>query len=204
MVAARGAWIVVWACVSVLAAEELSERLPVHDSETCVVCSREVAASGAAYLVGGQRIAVCQQCQPAFEAAPGAHIARLRPNSMIFGAQTQSYLDDAWIWLGILILTGILFGGLSAHLAVRKGRPPLKSFLLGFFFSVPAYAFLLLKPASEDKAAPAGMRKVPLTHDPAACPGCGNGNHPAAVRCSSCGAELTAHTASEAVSAREA
>lgn len=188
---------------SVTAAEKLSERLPVHDGETCVMCGREVPKTGAAYRAGGQRVAVCQQCEPKFRMDPDGHMAALRPSNMIFDAQTESYLGDGWIWLGIWALLGVVFGGLSAHLAVRKGTPPLRSFLLGFFFSIPGYVFVAFQPDAVVSAAPDGLRKVPLTHDPMPCPSCGNTNHPSAIACSDCGAELTAHTASEALAARE-
>lgn len=46
-----------------------------------------------------------------------------------------------------------------------------------------------------------GMRKIPLTSEPVACPACGQPNHPAAALCLHCGRRLHPEARSEAASA---
>lgn len=176
-------------CVLVSATERLSERLSAEEGETCVVCNEGVSAGDVAYHAGGQRVAVHQACEAEFLSDPAAHVARLRPSNMIFGAETGTRIPAGWMWLGLFALLGLVFGGLCAQAAVGKGRSPGTSFLLGMFFSVPAYIYLLLQPA--------GCRRPPLTRAPAPCPGCGHANHPAASQCGDCGAPLKPSARSE-------
>jgi hypothetical protein len=179
-----------------------SERQPVQGRETCVVCNRTVPDGGAAYLVGGQRVAVCPGCEREFLADPIGYLASLRPSNVIFDARTRSYLSDGWIWVGIYALLGLLFGGLSAQAAVHRGRSPFKGLLLGLVFLLPGYLSVALRsPTGSAPVVPRGLRKVPLTHTPIPCSRCGETNHPAARTCSGCDGHIRPAMQSEAETA---
>ena len=109
----------------------------------------------------------------------------------------------SWAWVGILALAGVVFGGLCAQVAFRKGRSPARWLVLGLLFSAFAFLYLCIAaPAAGARALPSGLRKMPLTRDPSRCPGCGHPNHPSARRCLGCGGALTPSAHSEAAAAQ--
>lgn len=186
---------------SAWAAETLSPRLNAAEGETCIVCDRAVSSRDAAYRCDGQRVAMHAAgcCEGEFLKDPSRYVANLQPRNMIFDARAPFGLAGAWIWVGVFALVGIVCGGFCAQLAIHKGHSPLKAFLLGLFFSVPAWAYLATRPrAPGSTRAPEGLRKVPLTSEPVRCPSCGEANHPLARQCSACGASLSPAAPSEA------
>ncbi len=169
----------------------LSERLPARPGETCIVCDQAVGDTGAAYLYRGQRVAVCAADEERFLADPAAYAARLRPNNIVMNPEPAGD-GPVWLWAGLFILQGLLFGALAAQAAAQKGRSIAGHFLAGLLFSLPGYLYAAA--ASAANGAPGigpGRWKAQATRDPAPCPQCGYPNHPAADRCLGCGAALS-------------
>lgn len=102
-----------------------------------------------------------------------------------------------WLWFGLYILSGLIFGGLSGYVAVSKGLPPRLHFFIGFFLSVVGYVYVLTRVSSVKQNVPAGLTKVPETYAPAPCEKCGYANHPAAKTCAGCGTRLHPALASD-------
>ena len=173
------------------ARDVLSKRLPARPGETCIVCDQAVGESGAAYLYRGQRVAVCAADEERFLAEPAAYAARLRPNNIVMNPEPAG--DGSWwLWAGLFVLQGLLFGALAAQAAAQKGRSAAGHFAAGFLFSLPGYLYAAARPAG--RGAPGigpGKWKAQATWDPAPCPQCGHPNHPAADRCLGCGAALS-------------
>lgn len=170
---------------------------PARDGETCVVCNGKLSKEDSAFLIDGQRVGVMKEMEEEFLQNPLQYVSKLRPESSTVHTRQSNLQPAGYLWLGIFVLAGLVFGGACAHMAVMKGQSPWQWFLLGFCFSAPATVALALKPNAGGKA-PEGMDKVAATHSPVVCPGCGNTNHPAASACSRCGAKLTPMVPSEA------
>jgi hypothetical protein len=180
--------------------EHLSERMPARDGETCHICNGKVGKGDAAYLASGQRVALhaADCCEGKFLKDSQVHTASLRPNSIQAVAVAGVGLASRWMWFGIYVLAGLVFGGFTAHLAVRKGYSPAGWFLRGFVLLGGAYLYLCRKPARPGaSSAPVGLAKVPLTSQPVACPACGEPNHPSASQCLACGGRMLPRVASE-------
>jgi len=178
--------------------------MPAKDGETCVICNTRLTTDDKAFLVDGQRICVMSAMEAMFLEDPMTYVAKYRPEGMMFSAQAQSStLPDLYLFLGIYVLLGLVFGGLCAHVAVQKGLRPWTWFFAGFLLSAVGYVMLLAKPAAAPPGSvPAGLKKVPLTREVAACPACGASNHPSAVTCSGCGATLAPTAPSEVAAVR--
>ena len=101
-------------------------------------------------------------------------------------------MENSGLWFGLYVLAGLIFGGLAAGTALRKGMPPVRWFFLGLVFTAPVWAYLLI--CNCQGASESGREK---TLHPLACPKCGALNHPAAAGCLGCGAGLTPAAASE-------
>jgi len=173
----------------------LQGPIPAKPEETCSVCNTPVGPGGEAYLADGQRLVVMAAMRDELLANPLQYAKKYRPEGMMFTVRRAGPLHSAYLWIGIYILAGLLFGGLSAHSAMSKGLPALEWFLLGFFFSVPAYLAVAAKRTTVE--VPAGLAKIPLTRTPGLCSHCRAGNHPSAESCIVCGAPLTPTAPSE-------
>ena len=170
--------------------EHLSERMAAREGETCRVCNGKVGKGDAAYLANGQRVTLhaADCCEGKFLKEPRVYTAALRPSSIQAAGVAGVGLASGWMWFGIYVLAGLVFGGLSAHLAVRKGYSPAGWFLLGFVLLAGPYLWLYRRPSRPGASdAPPGLAKVPLTSQPVACPVCGEPNHPSASQCLACG-----------------
>ncbi len=172
--------------------------------ETCVVCNTPVGEEDDAYLVDGQRVAVMSAMREEFLRNPLQYVTRLRPEGMVFSSRQPETLPGSYLWAGVFVLIGLMFGGACAHMAMVKGLSSWQWFFLGFFLSVPACLALAGKAAAEDAPkAPAGLGKIPSTRSSIPCAGCGEANHPASSKCGRCGAALHPAAPSEvAASAR--
>jgi len=184
------AWALVFAG-TVGAQSTLSKRLAARAGETCIVCDQPVRAGDPAYLYGGQRVAVCPNDEARFLADPAAYLAPLRPNNIVMNPEPTGD-GRLWLWMGLFALNGLLFGALAAQAAARKGRSMAAHFLAGFVFSLPGYLYSATRPVQEGapRLSP-GEWKLHATREPEPCPHCGHANHPAARRCSGCGATLS-------------
>lgn len=145
--------------------------LQAEDGETCVVCYGRCSREDVAFLVDGQRFAVMKPLQQDFLADPNPYIRAYKPNSMQFDANAQQGMSDSFILFGLLALVGVFCAGYFAHhLVIKRSNPA---------------------------AIPAGLGKIPTTKLPQPCTACGGENHPAAKRCSHCGASFTPGERSE-------
>lgn len=129
--------------------------------------------------------------------ATGAKMEPGRPRTALFHANQKSARDlqpdrMSWGWLavGLYVLSGLFFGGLSGYRALSKGLAPMPHFLLGLFLNLLGYLFVLTRPPALASQVPPGLVKVPETHAPVPCGGCGHPNHPAAKQCAGCGIGL--------------
>ncbi|MEZ5404481.1 MAG: hypothetical protein R2729_32680 [Bryobacteraceae bacterium] len=178
--------------------------MPAKDGETCVVCNSRVSRHDLAYVIDGQRMAVMRAMEADLLANPLEYVTKFRPEGMIFSNQQSQRESGAYFWAGVLVLIGLIFGGACAHMAMGKGFSAWRWFALGFVFSVPAALVLAMKaPAPDSQPMPEGLAKMPLTHGPIGCTGCGAANHPSAAACSSCGGALEPSVTSEVEAAKK-
>lgn len=102
-----------------------------------------------------------------------------------------------WLWLGLYVLSGLIFGGLSGYAAISRGLPQRPYFFIGFFLSVIGYVYVVTRPIRVKQNVPAGLVKVPETYAPVPCKKCGYTNHPASKKCAGCGTSLHPRLASD-------
>jgi len=105
--------------------------------------------------------------------------------------EPSSPLKDAWLFLGLYVVLGLVAGATCGYLAVGRGLSPLPWFFAGLLLNVVALGVLLVARRPSDLShypggIPSGLTKVPTTRAPQRCPGCGADNHPAARVCTSC------------------
>jgi len=152
-----------------LMAVKLEGPMPARNGETCAVCNMPVTDKDVAYLVDGQRVAVMETMQEEFLQNPLLYVTKFRPEGMVFSARQSGSLNSGYLWLGMYVLVGLLFGGACAHVAMTKGLPSWRWFFLGFFFSVPACLAVAARQTAVDApAVPEGLGKIPVTRDPVA------------------------------------
>ena len=186
----------------VIDGREVGHRVESRDGENCATCGKPVTKHDVTYMVEGQRVAVHKGlCLGALSAKPVEWLSKLKPRGALIDATAaQVGLSSGWLFFGIYILLGLIFGALAAHRAFSVGRDPLTWLAVGFVTNVIGYAVLLALPRREVRAlagVPAGLGKVASTYSPEACPACGAENHPSAHVCSGCGATLKPRIVSE-------
>lgn len=165
--------------------------------EQCLVCGRRIYGEDVVELrYKGRTFHVAEPMLGDFEEEPERYFRKLQPRAALFDEEQvrDRPLASGWLLFGLYVLAGLLCGALAAYLAVGHGRRPLPWFFAGLALNVLAPAALAALPRGDLSALPAGvppgLAKVPTTRAPAACPVCGSPNHPAARRCSACGAAL--------------
>lgn len=179
------------------------ERVPSKPGDICVVCDKPLQPRDMVYEVNGQPVRVhVGACDAELRAHPRKWLARLKPwGSAFLGAEfEQAGLTNAWLYAGLYVLLGLIFGAIGAHCSLHAGHNTVAGFGLGFFFNIFGCLFLLTRPKREVLApagVPSGLRKIAATYAPEPCPNCGTTNHPAATQCLACGAPLTPRVTSE-------
>ena len=171
----------------------------------CAVCEREVPDLDRERSHRGRTVYLCSDaCAADWDTNPNAYFSRLQPRGALFqeSAQPRPIMPHTGFWIGVYVLIGVLFGAITAYAAIHRRHPAKTWFFAGLFFNVFGLGALLLRPKGtggpdEPEGVPAGLRKVPLTHAPIACPECGHGNHPSASVCNNCGAQLAPTVRSE-------
>lgn len=169
------------------------------EGEQCLVCRRAVHGEPVVEArFKGRRFHVRVDMLDEFRSDPERYFRSLEARSGLF--DEVAFPDQAarsgygWFTLGLYVLVGLVFAAACGALAVNRGRPAWAWFFAGLFFNLPALIALLVGSRGEAAAVPAGvpggLRKVPTTRAPIACPSCGSEIHPAARRCSRCGAAL--------------
>jgi len=181
---------------------ETAGRVPARAGEICAVCGKPVTQHDVAYQVEGQRVALhLRDCFAVFSAQPMRWLAKLKPRGAFLDAgATALSLSSNFLFLGLYVLTGLLFGALAAHRALSVGRNPLVWLAVGLVATLPGFLVLLALPKGEVNGlagVPSGLAKIATTYAPAVCPACGTENHPSAVKCMGCGGNLSPKMTSE-------
>jgi hypothetical protein len=172
--------------------------------EICLACDQPVQGTDLLLIHRGRRVPLHRgACFDAWSRNPDAMFAALQPRGALFQEpeESMSPLRDAWFAFGAYVLLGLIFGAACAYTAVGRGHAPVRWFFAGLAVNAVALAILLARPRADLSNLPAGvppgLRKVPTTRAGVPCPKCGSLNHPAARRCSSCGAALQPSVAAE-------
>lgn len=181
-------------------------RVPAKDTELCTVCGAELTPEDVALIVRGRRIPLRQAHVETFLNNLERSFSSRQPKSALFQEDVsappgtaQGGIGRGWFLFGLLVLSALIFGGLSGYRALSMGLPPLAPFFIGFFLNLPGYLYVISRPAAQGQPkVPKGWVKVPETAAPAPCPACGEVNHPTARRCLACGKKLRPSQSSEA------
>ncbi len=180
----------------------VGKRMPPKAGDICMVCNRPVHDDDVVFLVRGQRMAIHRgELDRNLRGQLERLVAQLEPRGAFIGAEhNQPALSSVWFLVGLYVLAGLVFAGLSAHRALHAGHSAMAWFALGLVFNAFGYLFLLTRPKRKVQApagVPGGLRKIAATYAPQPCPGCGSLNHPSAASCLSCGARLEPKVVSE-------
>ncbi len=173
-------------------------RVPAKSSEICSLCGVRLTSDDVALIVRGRRIPLCQADVETFLSNPERYFSNRQPRGALFQEDlsaapgtAQGGISQGWFLFGLLVLSALIFGGLSGYRALSMGLPPLAPFFIGFFLNLPGYLYVFSRPAGQGHSrVPKGLVKVPETLAPAPCPACGEVNHPTARQCPVCGEEL--------------
>ena len=167
------------------------------DGEQCLVCRQRIHAGDIVEVrYKGRTFHVAAKMLEDFRADPERYFDVLEAHSALFdeGAMETPRMRTGWLFFGLWVLVGLVCGAACSYVALDRGRPALGWFFGGLLANLAALVALLVKaprPGELSERPPPGLRKIPLTAAPSACPRCGALNHPSASACSSCGSELT-------------
>ena len=177
---------------------QVYSRVTAKNSELCAVCRTELTSEDPALIVRGRRTPLCQAHVETFLNNLERSFSSRQPRGALFQEDlsappgtAQGGISRGWFLFGLLVLSSLIFGGLSGYRALSMGLPPLAPFFIGFFLNLPGFLYVVSRPAGQGRGqVPQGLVKVPETAAPAACPACGEVNHPTARQCPGCGKEL--------------
>lgn len=165
------------------------------DGEQCLVCGKrifdedvvEIRYQGRTFHVGAPFLSD-------FKNDPDQYFVKLQARSALFdeAAMQTPPMAYGWLWLGVYVVAGLIFGAACAYVAVSRALAPIPWFFAGLLGNVIALVAVFVCPRGEASVCgiPRGLRKVPTTRAPSPCPSCSATNHPAARRCSVCGSDL--------------
>ena len=173
-------------------------RVPAENSESCTVCRAELTSEDVTLIVRGRRTPLCRAHLETFLNDLERSFSSRQPRGALFQEDlsappgtAQGGISQGWFLFGLLVLSSLIFGGLSGYRALSTGLPPLAPFFIGFFLNLPGFLYVVSRPAGQGRGqVPKGLVKVPETVAPAPCPACGEVNHPTARQCPGCGKEL--------------
>jgi hypothetical protein len=179
---------------------------PREDAAVCPVCGREM--EGALFQVAykGVRLSVCSgPCRDLFEHLASAGrldriTAAIEPRAALFQADSAAKppLSRYLLLLGLYLLAGLITGGLSAFIAIRKGLGGGGAFAAGLVLGVVGLAIVLARSGGERTVIPEGHTRALKTRRGTRCPACGEPAHPSAARCARCASALSPAGQSEA------
>lgn len=180
-------------------------RVPAENSDSCTVCRAKLTSEDVTLIVRGRRNPLCQAHLETFLSDLERSFSSRQPRSALFQEDlsappgtAQGGISRGWFLFGLLVLSSLVFGGLSGYRALSMGLPPLAPFFIGFFLNLPGFLYVISRPAGQGRGqVPRGLVKVPETAAPAPCPACGEVNHPTARQCPGCGKELAPSQQSE-------
>ena len=174
------------------------EKVSYNPGEICLVSGKPLVEGDVALIVRGRRVPLCFSKVDSFLAHQEKYFAALQPKGALFQEELSAPkgaalggVTSGWFLFGLYVLVALVFAGMSGYTAVSKGLPSIPNFFIGFFLSALGYLYVLTRPAVAMKGEiPAGLVKVPTTHTPVPCSGCGYQNHPSAKQCVGCGGKL--------------
>ena len=174
------------------------EKVSYNPGEICVVSGKPLVEGDVALIVRGRRVPLCFSKVDTFLKYQDKYFAAMQPKGALFQEELSAPkgaalggVTSGWFLFGLYVLVALVFAGMSGYSAVSKGLPPIPNFFIGFFLSALGYLYVLTRPAIAPKGEiPAGLVKVPTTHTPVPCSGCGYQNHPSAKQCVGCGGKL--------------
>ena len=177
---------------------QVYSRVPAKNSELCTVCMAELTSEDVTLIVRWRRNPLCQAHVETFLNKLERGFYGKQPRSALFQEDlsappgtAQGGISRGWFLFGLLVLSSLIFGGLSGYRALSMGLPPLAPFFIGFVLNLPGFLYVISRPAGPGRGqVPKGLVKVPETVAPAPCPACGEVNHPTARQCPGCGKEL--------------
>ncbi len=175
------------------------KTVPAKKGEHCLICGMELTDNDIVLIYRGRRVPLKRAMVEQFVRDPGRYFFKLEPRSVLFdeNAVVRSALQRGWLIVGSLVVTSLLFAGLTAQKAVRKGLAPAPWFFVGLAGNAFGFlAILFVKPVP-GAMAPAGWAKAPVTTEPTHCPTCGAEIHPSARKCPFCGKDVLPEIASE-------
>ena len=120
---------------------------PAKSGERCIVCNAPLTSKDSAYVVEGRRVAVSKLMEAQFLQNPLHYVTMLRPEATGLDARPEASFASAYLWTGVFVLIGLMFGGACAQMAMAKGLSKWPWFVLGFLFSLPAVLVLAGRPA---------------------------------------------------------
>lgn len=124
---------------------EFQGPFPAKDGERCVICRGKTDSTDVAYLVNGERVAVMKIMEDDFLRNPLDALARMHGKGNTLAVHDAHGVAGAPVWVGLFVAVSLLFGATCARLAIIKGQPAWRWFVLGMLFSAPACLALALR-----------------------------------------------------------
>lgn len=184
-------------------ATEPSNDVAHGDGEECIACQTAITGPIQTVLYEGRRVHLHQgHCVDDWLGNTDTLFARLEARGALYDehAVRGSGLGPGWLFFGVYVLAGLVFGAACSYLALGRGMNAVQWFALGFVFNIGALIGVMLRGGGDTSAYPSGippgLRKIPMTRMPRSCD-CGAPNHPSARICSACGSALTTSIQSE-------
>lgn len=177
---------------------QIYPQAPSKNSEFCTLCGIQLSSESVALVVRGRRVPLCQAEVETFLNNQERYFSGSQPKSALFqedfsapAGTAQGGIGHGWFLFGLLVLSSLIFGGLSGYRALSMSLPPLKSFFIGFFLNLLGFLYIISRPAGQNQhQVPKGLVKIPATAAPKPCPACREFNHPTATQCLACRKEL--------------
>lgn len=177
--------------ISVVNAQEKPQN------HNCIVCGGSAVGEMYVEQFKGRWIAACQgECSEHWAANPDQFFLKLQSRGALLdeNSLSEQKASNGWLYLGLYVLLGLIFGAMCAYVAVTNGHGAVGWFFAGLFLNAAGLIAILIKGQGDlskhPTGVPAGFAKVPLTYTPVRCQTCGEENHPSAPICSQCGEKL--------------
>ena len=182
------------------------------EGEQCLVCGALIRYGNVVELrYKGRRFYVGEALLEELLKDPDRYFSKLQVRSALFDEEAYrqgSPRSSGWLYFGLYVLAGLVSAALCGCLAVKRGMAPIPWFFAGLVGNVAGLLVLLAAGKGDTTTAvagiPAGLAKVPTTHNPRACAQCGHLNHPSADACAHCTVPLQATAQSEVARAAAA
>ena len=133
---------------------QVYSRVTAKDSELCAVCRTELTSEDPALIVRGRRTPLCQAHVETFLNNLERSFSSRQPRGALFQEDlsappgtAQGGISRGWFLFGLLVLSSLIFGGLSGYRALSMGLPPLAPFFVGFFLNLPGFLYVVSRPA---------------------------------------------------------